>query len=279
MMQRYTSTFVALLAAILAGQRAEALIIAEDHADDAVYNDGWGGTDNGGTGFNAWTFSTAGGASSGRFIGNSTGLSGSPTGADINSSGESFGMFAQDNAAGTQFSQAFRTFAAPNSTLTIGQEFSFDLGVNFRNGQKGVDVRNSSGTAIFNFNIGNLGSGDAYTVQFATTGNGSIGSSYHANTAFHLTFMQTSATGGTWMIARSGGITDNDSGTYTGVPAGFKLYVEETGGGDPNNLFANNFLITIVPEASAAWLAAAASFAAGIVWCARRFRGRHTAGA
>jgi hypothetical protein len=272
MMQRYTSILVALCAAILVGQRAEALIVAEDHANDAVYNDGWGGTDNGGTGFNAWTFSTSGSAS-GRFIGNSTGLSGG-SGADINSSGESFGMFSENNDSGTQFSQAFRTFAAPNATLTIGQEFSFDLAVNFRNGQKGVDIRNSGGTAIFNFNIGNLGSGDAYTVQFATTGNGSIGNSYSANTEFHLTFLQTSATGGTWTIARSGGITDLDSGTYTGVPAGLKLYVEETDGGDPNNLFANNFLITVVPETSGALLAAAASLVAGVVWCVRRFRGR-----
>jgi hypothetical protein len=250
-----------------------ALVVAEDYASDSVYNDGWGGTDNGGTGFNAWTFNLSGG-NSGRFIGDSK-VVGGGSGADINTGGESFALFGRNTGDGTQFSEAFRTFASPNSTLMLGQEFSLDLAVNFRNGKKGVDIRNSSGTAIFNFNIGDLGSGDDYTVQLAATGNGSIGNTYSANTEFHLTFTQTSASGGAWSIQRSGGVTDFDTGTYSGVPAGFKLYVEETGTSDENLFYANNFLISAVPEASAAHFAGLATAAVAVAGLLHLRRQRH----
>lgn len=199
------------------------------------------GFDFGPAAFGAWTLSTVN--SAGHFIGDSTNLS-SP-GANINVNSESFGMF----GSGGSTAEAFRSFDSP---LEIGQTFSLDMAVNFRNGQKGIDIRNSSNVVLFNFNVGDLGSGDDYTVQFAATGNGSIGNTYSSNTAFHLAFTQTTATGGMWEITRTGGVSDFDSGTYTGVPSNFKLYVNNTGGGAPNDLYANNFS---VPEPST-WVAA-----------------------
>jgi hypothetical protein len=92
--------------------------------------------------------------------------------------------------------------------FSVGQVFSIDLAVNFRNGFKGIDVRDSTTANIFNFNVGNVGAGDDYIVQFAASGNGSIGNSYSSNTAFNLSFTQTSASGGTGKIARSGGICE-----------------------------------------------------------------------
>jgi PEP-CTERM motif len=237
--------FAALAVTTAAGQGA--VVVGSDYASDTAYNSGWNnGTDGGTAGtFGAWSLTSTGGAA-GRFIGDSTSL-GSP-GADINTSGESFGMFGHSG----QVSEAFRDFGG--NTLGVGQTFSLELAVNFRNGQKGFDLRNSSDAVIFNFNIGNLGSGDAYTVQFAATGSGSIGNTYSSNTEFLLSFTQTSLSGGTWSITRSGGVTDFDSGTYSGVAENFKFYERETTNGSnaADNLFFNS--LVVIPEPSAALL-------------------------
>lgn len=222
---------------------AQGAVVGADYASDTAYNGGWNNGTDGGTAttFGAWTLTSTGGAA-GRFIGDSTSL-GSP-GADINTSGESFGMFGHSG----QTSEAFRDFNG--NTLSVGQTFTLDLAVNFRNGIKGFDLRNSSDAVIFNFNVAS----DDYVVQFAATGNGSIGNSYSANTEFQLSFTQTSGSGGTWSIIRSGGISDSDSGTYSGVAENFKFYEAFTtgGGAAQDNLFINS--LVVVPEPSAALL-------------------------
>lgn len=73
--------------------------------------------------------------------------------------------------------------------LAVGQYFSFDLAVNFRNGYKGVDIFNSVGEKIFNFNVG----GDDYTINTV-----SIGNDYSSVSMFNIRFEQTSANGGVW---------------------------------------------------------------------------------
>lgn len=237
---------------------------AADVASNVPYDDGWLGGDDGGTGFAAWTQFNSG--TSGFFMGNSLNLDGPGFGADINTSSRSFGMYAGPGAAAAEASRSF------DSNLSLGEAFSLELAVNFRNGNKGVDIRDSSFTTIFNFNVG----GDDYVVSNTASGNGSIGSSYSANTEFKLTLTQTSVSSGTWSISRSGGVTDLDSGTYTGVPASFKLYVNNTDGGSPNDLYSNSFLITAVPEASAVWLGLLTSVAGSIAWCGRRLRARNS---
>lgn len=220
-----------------------AVIVGSDLASDTAYDSGWNnGTDGGTAGtFGAWTLTSTGG-DAGRFIGDSTSL-GSP-GADINTSGESFGMFGHSG----QTSEAFRDFNG--NSLGIGQTFSLNLAVNFRNGIKGFDLRDSSDTVIFNLNV----AGDDYVVQNAATGNGSIGSIYSANTSFELSFVQTSGSGGTWSIIRSGGVTDSDSGTYSGVAENFKFYEANTtgSGAAQDNLFINS--LTVIPEPTSAAL-------------------------
>ncbi|MES2658456.1 MAG: hypothetical protein V4689_07545 [Verrucomicrobiota bacterium] len=228
-----------------AGHAHSAVVNGADYGSDATYNGGWNNGTNGGTAgtFGAWILTSTGG-SSGRFIGNSTTLSPGNTGADINTTGESFGMFGHSG----QTSEAYRDFNG--NTLGIGQTFSLNLAVNFRNGIKGFDLRNSADTVIFNFQT----SGDDYLVQFATTGNGSIGNTYSSNTAFALSFTQTSGSGGTWSITRSGGVSDVDTGTYTGVAENFKLYEAFTtnGGIAQDNLYFNS--LTVVPEPASAAL-------------------------
>lgn len=222
-----------------------AVFVGSDSASDTVYNSPWVTGSDGGTvaTFGSWTL-TNGGGSSGRFIGDSTTLNPTNAGANINTVGESFGMFAHTG----QTSEAFRNFNG--NTLSVGQTFSLNLAVNFRNGNKGFDLRNSSNAVIFNFNIG----GDTYVVNSATTGNGTIGNTYSAISAFALSFTQTTGTGGTWSITRSGGVSDLDSGTYTGVPENFKFYNSQTtgSGAAQDNLFFNS--LTVVPEPSAALL-------------------------
>ncbi|MCB9866320.1 MAG: PEP-CTERM sorting domain-containing protein [Phycisphaerales bacterium] len=129
--------------------------------------------------------------------------------------------------------------------LSVGQTFSIDLAVNFRSGFKGMDLRGASDETIFNFNVG----GDDYAVDQAESGNGSIGNAYSNNTIFELAFTQTSAGGGTWSITRDGGVTDFDSGTYSGIARSIKLYIGGQGTAPEDDLYANN--LAIVPEPAA----------------------------
>lgn len=229
--------------AITAGSSFGAVTLGSDSANDSAYNPNWTtGTDGGTPGtFGAWTLTNTA-AQAGRFIGDSATLA--APGANINTVGESFGMFGHSS----QSSDAFRDFNG--NTLGVGQTLSLSLAVNFRNGNKGFDLRNSADAVIFNFNIG----ADNYIVNNAATGNGSIGSAYASDTAFNLSFTQTSGSGGTWSIVRSGGVTDSDSGTYTGVAENFKFYISSTtgNGASQDNLYFNN--LTVVPEPSAALL-------------------------
>lgn len=243
---KQTLITMTLLSAITAG--ASAATLGVNSATAASWNDG-DNTNTSGTPFGNWSLvaNPGQGGFAGFFTGDSKDLD-TGSGADINSPSTSFGMF------GNQGGNA-DAFLVLSSALSVGQSLSFDLGVNFRNGNKGVDIRDGSDTVIFNFNIGT----DDHVVNNATTGNGSTGNAYSANTAFNLSFTQTSVGGGNWTINRSGGTTDSDSGTYTGAVASLKLYNGADGGGAANNLFANSF--TVVPEPSSAALLGLAGLA------------------
>lgn len=201
---------------------------------------GWNDGDNTnvlGTPFGNWSLSAV---DNGGFAGFFAGSSIDVGGGNIDSGGQSFGIYG--NAGGVA-----NASMPLNSSLATGQTLSFDLAVNFRNGNKGVDVF-AGGLKAFNLNIGS----DDYIVSDAATGNGSLGDDYSADTVFTLSFNQISAAEGLWEITRSGGVTSTTSGTYTGAISSLGLYVVDTEGGDPNNLYANNF--TVVPEPSSALL-------------------------
>ena len=208
-----------------------------DSADQSAYSDKWADGSNGGSGFNPWKLTTVdSGGNCGFFLGDSKSLA-SGSGGDINSGGKSFGMFGQgkDNRA-----EAYRGFAAP---LAKGQSASVDIAVNYRNGQKGDDLRGTDDKTLFNLNIG----ADDYIVYEAATGTGSIGSDYSNNTVFKLSFEQTSDSGGTWTVTRSGGISKTATGTYTGVAAGLKFYVLEAEKGSENDFCVNHLATTGAP--------------------------------
>lgn len=222
-----------------------------DNADRPAYNDGWQNGDDGSLndGFGNWVF--GGNAISGTtaVIASSTSNGGSSS---IDSPTRSFGVL--DN--GSDFVDVFRFL--DGGDLAAGQTFSLDMDVNFRDGFKGIRVRDADdSTAIFGFeastNVDGGGS-DGYLVYSAATNNGSIGNDYSDNTQFNIQLMQTSAGGGTWSITRSGGISDFDSGTYNGTVSSFQLYSTDSASlSSPNNaVYFNNF--AIVPEPSAVLL-------------------------
>jgi hypothetical protein len=239
-----------------------------DNAGEPIYG-GSGGSFNGKDGgtpqtFGPWvvTAGPSGTTSAGSFIGDSTTLAPGNTGGNINTSGAAFGLFGYGGA----FVNAVRSFDAP---LLNGQSFTIQLAFNFRNGNKGIDVRDANSNTIFNLNIG----GDVYSVN--NTGGATtilFDNAYHPNTVFTIQLTQMSATQGMWTVTRSGGMSGSASSgifPYQGVAASINLYnVQTTGNGAPeDNLFFNN--LQIIPEPSTfALLAGPAAF--GVLLYARR---------
>lgn len=251
----------AFSAATTIGTACAQAILGTDNASASAYSGGWTtGTDGFITGegaYGQWFLVGANSTFAGFQISSVASLGGSTS---LNSNGVSFGMYAN---VGNQ-ADAYR-FIDP-AGLAAGQTFSIQLAVNYRNGYKGFDLRGDTAgdPTIFNFNIG----GDDYVVNNAATGNGSIGNAYSNDSIFTLAFTQADLSGGTWSITRSGGISDFDTGTYSGVARSFKLYVGGTDGGAQDSLFVNN--LATVPEPSVLGLLA---FAAAGGWFLRRRRG------
>jgi len=228
------------------GLSAVALMAAtpgSDNANDPAYDSGFSDGTDGGTPqtFSSWTISiNPPGGSAGSFIGDSTSLGAGNSGGNINVAGETFGLFAHSGLN----ADATRSF---DSGLTAGQTFTIQLAVNFRNGNKGFDLRDATSATIFNLNIG----GDTYSVNNVTTGGGNLfGDVYDSNTVFSISITQTDGTGGTWSVTRSGGLAGAASGTFTGVGTGIHLYNSMTtgGGAAEDNLFFNN--LAVIPEPS-----------------------------
>ncbi len=245
-------TLLCLTAAGLLANHAGASALFSENAGNSYYDSGWsfGSSQPGNFGWFTSTSVTSPGYA-GRFTGSSTGLGG--PGADINTAGRSWGMYGGSGGTGNGESDAYgflKDGAGNDQALSAGQTLSIDIAVNWRNGYKGFAVRNAGGTELFTLNIGS----DDYVVYNAATGNGSIGNAWSDNTAFHIAVTQTSVGSGTWAITRTGGVSDYDTGTYTGDVANFKLYVGQTDAGSPNDFFANSIAVTMVPEPGTAAL-------------------------
>ncbi|TVQ16872.1 MAG: hypothetical protein EA361_03565, partial [Bacteroidetes bacterium] len=120
--------------------------------DDASNYSSWGNGTNEGYGFGPWDLWNDGG-SSGHFIGSSTEYEHG----DINSDGQSFGMYGHSG----QFSNAQRALVYWGE----GYTFSIEIAAQWRDGARGISFFNQNGfdsaDEIWNFNISNDGYGGA----------------------------------------------------------------------------------------------------------------------
>lgn len=164
-------------------------------------------------------------------------------GSAIDTGGKSFrlsgGYYSPDG--GTTWNQAYShaTRYLDPSGLSEGQTLSFQIAVNYRNGAKGVDLFDTNGQKIFNFNVG----GDDYGVNNTQAGSGSVGNAYSSDSVFSFLFAQTTSNGGTWKITRSGGVATVSEGTYAGIIRRVDWYAGGTDNNNPDALFFNNLVI------------------------------------
>ena len=220
--------------------------VAADNA--ANYGGSWTNGSNQGSGFLAWALSNNDGGGvapfAGNFIGNSTAGAG-----NINTGGNAFGLYAHPGAA---FSNADRGLAV---ALVTGSSFSFDLALNFDNGNKGFNLYAGTQGQIFNFNVGGGGSVSSANGAIITPGSG-LGYNYGGNDAvLDFTLTMLSATSFSYDISRassSGFQGTLFSGSVSGLTeniSGFRFYVAGTGDGSAqNNLYFNN--LSVIPEPS-----------------------------
>ncbi|WCO01148.1 T9SS type A sorting domain-containing protein [Psychroserpens ponticola] len=214
--------------------------VGDDDANN--YGGGWG-TTNLGTGFSDWTFDNSGGSGFyGSFIGSFSGA--------LDVSSNSFALYANSDASA--YSGVATTM--PKS-LEEGDSFVVSVGINYRDGNKGFDLRNSSNTTIINFNVGS----DEYNI---TGTSGLYGNAYDANTVITFTFTQ-NATDVSWTAVRSGGLSGTESGTIGSISPGtienIRFYNASAGsngdgGAGQRNLFFNslefNSLYTITESST-----------------------------
>ncbi len=201
--------------------------LGNDDSDN--YGGSWNAT-NLGTGFSDWTFdqATPNGGFAGRFIGTFS------SALDVN--GNSFAMYA--NSGNDAVSGA--TTYMPKA-MEEADSFTVSVGVNFRDGNKGFDLRDGSNNTIINFNVGS----DQYNI---TGTSGLFSNAYDANTVITFTFTQ-NANSVSWTADRSGGLTGSESGTISSINSGtitnIRFYnvssgTNGDGGSGQRNLFINS---------------------------------------
>jgi hypothetical protein len=244
---------IALIAGAGASRCAYAdVILATDDASQTAYDDGWQMTDNGGSGYPAWSAigtSSSGSGSQGVFMSSNSAANHIPTGAQ----NEAFGFFA--NGGGV--SHAVRSFS---SALVVNNKFTIDMDNGSINsgGTVGFSLRNSSDANLFEFFF--VGGGSNYTVSATNVVNQSGGAVGFQSTGLRLAFTLTDSNSFFLSIDRLGNGVGVDH-TYTGdLFAGggnqsisnFRLFNANAGSGSGNDAYFNSFVVSAVPEASAA---------------------------
>jgi hypothetical protein len=153
---------------------------------------------------------------------------------------------------GSAFATAVRSFS---SALSVNDQFSFQMAVNFDNGNKGFNLR-TAGDSIFGFNVGGGGSVSSANATLNPDPGG--GYDYGGGDAMLDVVLQvTSANSLDYEISRvsSDGIQGIlFSGSVSGVTASidnFEFYNTDTDDGSAgNNLYFNNLKVSVVPEPS-----------------------------
>ena len=228
---RYTWMLIAFsaLAIFFMAQNSRAqFTFATDNGGNSAYSDGWQSGDNGGSGFNAWTFNN--GLNSGEFIG-------SPANNGMGTTGigtTAFGVYGNQNG---QYYNATRSLSAG---LGIGDSFTFGWAMNWDTGasglNKGIEFRSGS-TNIFSIN--NSGTSSAITVNGVDTGFG-----YGTNPMF-VTLTRT-ATGYSFSMTPDRDGTGSYSATISSNVTidGFNIYGSGIDNNGNRNVYYNNFAKT-----------------------------------
>lgn len=211
---------------------------------------------NGGQGFKAWSASrTADGSGgtppvgTGFFLGDATeaGAGFANLNSDDNSCFGMYGIGFVVPVTQAYSANAIRELAAP---LMINGTFTFKLGINFRNGFKGVVLKNGT-TDIFAFRAGALGGVDAY--QTAVNGGGAglgaytdLGWAYGSNSVFTIAYNRTGTSSAQVLIRQTGNtnnvttINVNSGPNSTAVDRAEWFVAGTTEGGPSNNLYFNS---------------------------------------
>jgi hypothetical protein len=206
-------------------------------SDTAANYTTWTNGSNAGTGFEPWELTTWQ-QWAGHFLGSSTD---GGTGIDIDTDGKAFGMYANPPESNS-YANAVRYFTG--GALTIGQTFTIELGVNYWNGNKGLDLYNGSGETIFNLNFGDNSGGMKIEYGSPTQTNfpgwDNSGNGYN----YVLTFTKGVGNNTEFQMVRNHASTVTLDMALSAAPAGFHLYSGATESGPANNFYANNLSIT-----------------------------------
>lgn len=220
---------LSLISLLMIANHAQAQYVTAD--DNAGSYGGWSNGDNLGFGFGGWSLYTGGGTA-GWFIGNSA----SSGFGDINTNGKSFGLWG--NPGGALGTNDNNWVNADRSITNWGDGYSFsiDLAVAYTSGDKGIDLFNSSGAKIWNFNTGS----GKYVVGLAGS---DLNWSYSQTSIFKLTVTQNGNNLGINLVRGSDSyVTTLNNENLKSI----KLYCSKTNSGsDLNNLYFNNLKVEV----------------------------------
>lgn len=207
-------------------------------SDDASNYTNWTNGINAGTGFGPWALDTWQ-QYAGHFIGSSTNAG---TNMNIDVSGKAFGMYANPPESNS-YANSTRYFAG--GALTEGQTFSAKIGVNFWNGNKGIDIYAVGGAKLLNLNFSDdnggikLEYGSPTTTNFMKWENTGAGYNYTLN----ITKKSGNIIG--FQLSRSYDSSNFVADlTLTGVPGGFHFYTGRTSSSPQSDFFFNSLSIT-----------------------------------
>jgi hypothetical protein len=201
-------------------------------ASNVAYDDGFQNGDNGGTGFGAWSISTVG-TSAGQYIASST----SDGFGDINTSGESFGLYADNGTSGVYCSRSL------NKNLPVGKAFSIILATKWRDGNRGVNIFDSTGTFLINFKVDAANGGKYFwNGSQLPEGSGQIGE-YSDTARWKVVGKQTGASSIEFTLERLDKSITSSVVPKTGVIRSFQVFNEFENTSSNNNLYFNSMVV------------------------------------
>ncbi|MBD09892.1 MAG: hypothetical protein CMC68_03905 [Flavobacteriaceae bacterium] len=231
-MRQFYILFIVLLSIPFFGLSQTFTTIAEDNASNYTNPPTFSlsVSDNGGSGFNAWTWSDSGS--------NRSAFPGwGPNDGHGDIGNPSFGLFAQNDGSAIN---AFRKFTTP---LEVGDIFSVEFTINYRAGNKGVEIY-QNGTGVFLFQSSDVG-GDKYEYRDPANNFTDTGWPYQANSIFRLTVEQVSNTNVTITVERTNSIGHSVTLTNENVSGSIDeiRFFNSNAGGGSQNFYFNNLLI------------------------------------